>query len=100
MVHEWESTSPFAGLVNPRTVSLERFPVRTRDNALTCSSWRLLIETDKGPGAIVLIEYSPETSFYRGEGVFLGWSQERMAAAYKAFVPDPEPDNSEIPQLG
>ena len=100
MAQENGSSSPISGLVNPRTVSLERFPVRTRDSALTCSAWRLQVETDKGSGALVLIEYSPENAFYRGEGVFLGWTQERMAAAYKTFVPDPEPDGFEIPQLG
>jgi len=46
------------------------------------------------------VEISPEEMFYRGEGVFLGWRQERMAAAYLALLPKPEDDHFEMQQLG
>jgi hypothetical protein len=88
------------GLTNPRGISLERFLIRTRDSASTQAGWRLLAESDQGGGAIVFIEISPGETFYRGEGVFLGWPQERLAAAYAALRPEPEHDGFEMQQLG
>jgi len=94
------SPEPVAGLTNPRALSLERFPIRTRASSSTQSGWRLQVESDQGGGAIVLVESSPAETFYRGEGVFLGWPQDRLAAAYDALLPKPEHDGFEISQLG
>jgi hypothetical protein len=73
---------------------MERVPVRTRESRVTLSAWRAQLEG----GAIVLVEIAGR-SVYRGEGAFLGATQERLAEAWQAAIPkgDPEPDN---PPLG
>jgi hypothetical protein len=88
------------GLTNPRALGLERFLIRLRDGSATQSAWRLAVESDEGPGAIILVEVSPEETFYRSEGVFLGWSQDRMESAYRALLPKPEADGFQTQQLG
>ena len=88
------------GLTNPRVLALERFLIRLRDGSATQSAWRLAVASDEGQGAIILVEVSPEEMFYRAEGVFLGWSQDRMTLAYRALLPNPGADGFEIQQLG
>jgi hypothetical protein len=88
------------GLTNPRALALERFLIRLRSGSATQSAWRLSAASDEGQGAIILVEMSPEEKFYRAEGVFLGWPQERMEAAYRALLPKPEKDGFELQQLG
>jgi hypothetical protein len=88
------------GLRNPRVLALDRFLIRLRDGSATQSAWRLSVESDEGQGAIILVEASPEETFYRGEGVFLGWPQDRLASAYRALLPKPEADGFQIQQLG
>ncbi|MGH9441034.1 MAG: hypothetical protein ACRD16_02045 [Thermoanaerobaculia bacterium] len=101
-----ESASPESrveivpGLTNPRALSLDRFPVRTREGSTTRSAWRLEVASDRGAGAIVLVETSAAETFYRGDGVFLGWPQDRMAAAYRALLPKPEDDGFVMQQMG
>ena len=86
--------------MNPRVVSFERFLIRTRGGVTTQSAWRLSVTCGEGEGAIVFIEIGPDEAFYRGDGVFLGWTQEQMAAAYMALLPKSEEPPFEIPQLG
>jgi hypothetical protein len=88
------------GLTNPRTLAVERFLIRMRGGSATQSAWRLSAASEEGQGAIILVEVSPEEKFYRAEGVFLGWPQERMEAAYRALLPKPEEDGFELHQLG
>lgn len=88
------------GLSNPRAISLERFPVRTREGSTTRSAWRLSVSSDQGEGTIVFVEASPAETFYRGDGMFLGWTQERMAAAYQALLPKPADDGFATQQMG
>ena len=73
---------------------MERVPVRTRENRVTLSAWRAQLEG----GAIVLVDVAGR-SVYRGEGAFLGATQEQLAEAWQAAIPKtaPEPDN---PPLG
>ena len=100
-----ESTGPESpeivpGLTNPRLMSLERFPIRTREASTTQAGWRLLAASDEGEGAIVFVESSLAETFYRGDGIFLGWTPERLAAAYNALLPTPEHDGFEMQQMG
>jgi hypothetical protein len=88
------------GLRNPRVLALERFLIRLRDGSATRSAWRLAVESDEGQGAIILVEVSAEETFYRAEGVFLGWPQDRLESAYRALLPKPEADGFHMPQLG
>jgi hypothetical protein len=88
------------GLTNPRVLALDRFLIRLRDGSATQSAWRLSVESDEGQGAIILVEISPEETFYRAEGVFLGWPQDRMGSAYRALLPKPEADGFQMQQLG
>ena len=92
--------SPLAGLTEPRAISLERFLIRTRGGSATQSAWRLSVVSGEGHGAIVSVEASPEEKFFRGEGIFLGWAQDRMGAAYRALLPKSEEPVFETPQLG
>jgi|SRR5580765_4475460 len=95
-----EERTPVPGLTDVSAEPLARHPIRTREGATTRSAWRLAVSSAQGPGAIVLVELSPETSFYRGDGVFLGWDQERLAAAYRALLPEPAGADPETLQLG
>jgi hypothetical protein len=62
------------------TRSLERVPVRTRESGVTQSAWRMAIDSDSGTGTITLLDFGPGKSLYRGDGAFLGWPQEQLAA--------------------
>jgi hypothetical protein len=88
------------GLSIPRALSLERFLIRTREGSTTQSAWRLSVASEQGEGAIVFVEVSPEETFFRGDGVFLGWPQDRLAAAYSILLPKPEHDGFEMQQMG
>jgi hypothetical protein len=88
------------GLSNPKGELLERFLIRTRGGSATQSAWRLVVSCGEGQGTIILVETAPGESFYRGDGVFLGWPQERMEAAYQALLPRPADEAFELNQLG
>jgi len=79
---------------------LERVNVRSRGSQVTRSAWRLEASSPAGSGAIVLLELSAEESFYRGEGIFLGWPQQKLAGAYQALAPRSAESEPELPQLG
>jgi hypothetical protein len=81
---------------------VERMSVRARGAAHTFSAWALSVETEQGPGSIVRVEPSPEETFWRGDGVFLGWRPEQLQAAWDALrAAEPEPEASpEFQQLG
>jgi len=76
-----------------------RVPLRMRGAAVTMSGWRISVEASRGAGSIVVAEHGPQR-FYRGDGVFLGWTQERLEAAYRAVLPPPEGSSDEHLQLG
>lgn len=88
------------GLTNPRGLSLERSPIRAREKPVTLSAWRLTVASDQGEGSITLVEASQEGAFYRGDGIFLGWPQERLGSAYAALAPKDETAPLQTPQLG
>ena len=89
------------GLTNPRGLGLERSPIRVREVSVTLSAWRLTIASEQGDGTITLVELSPENALFRGDGVFLGWSQDRLASAYETLVaPRDEAAAPETQQLG
>ena len=94
------SDEPVPGLTNPRALHLERYAIRTRESTSTQSAWRLAVGSAEGEGTILFIENSPGEVFYRGDGIFLGWDQERLAAAYAALKPKPEAERFETQQLG
>jgi hypothetical protein len=77
----------------------ERVPARWRDSAVTCSAWRMEIRSDRGAGSIAMVEVSPIETYFRGDGVFLGWPQKDLATVYQELLPDAPPD-MEYPQLG
>ena len=88
------------GLEGATSVPPERIPARTREGRITLSAWRMNITTPNGAGAIVLVETNVGAVF-RGEGVFLGWTQETLAAAYRSLVPTTSSDVAvNHPQLG
>ncbi len=79
---------------------LARVPIRLRDSDVTRSAWRMEIDSDDGPGIITRIE-SEGSILWRGDGIFLGASQEQLAATYNELnaPPDDEP-TFELQQLG
>jgi hypothetical protein len=91
---------PLGGLTNLRALALDRFLIRTRGGSATQSAWRLSVACGEGQGAIIFVETSPDDTFYRGEGVFLGWPQDRLEAAYRALRPKSEDPDFEPLQLG
>jgi len=84
-------------LTNAVVRSMERVPVRTRESNVTRSAWRMEVQCDEGAGAITFLD----DSVYRGDGLFLGMSQEELAAAWTKAQkkPDEEPP-FELMQLG
>jgi hypothetical protein len=81
---------------------LRRVLVRRRESPVTTSAWRLDVTCDQGEGGIVRVEGAGDQLFHRGDGVFLGWSQEHLAQLYDELTrpaPGGEPD-LELLQLG
>jgi hypothetical protein len=95
-----QSPEPVPGLTNARGLALDRMSIRTRESGATLSGWRLSAGSDQGEGAIVLVEAGAGEAWYRGEGVFLGWTAENLRAAYEALRPQSEESAFEIQQLG
>ncbi len=88
------------GLTNPRALGLERFLIRLRGGAATQSAWRLFVASEEGQGAIVMVEIPGQGTFYRAEGTFLGWPQDRMESAYRALLPKDSGGSFDLAQLG
>jgi hypothetical protein len=84
------------GSVTPSAPAREN--IRVREAAVTLSAWRIDIASPRGPGWIVLAEH--QSAWYRGDGVFLGWPQPRLEAAWRALLPPPEKSDLDFPQLG
>lgn len=82
-----------------RLISFARVPIRTREGTITLAGWRAEADSDRGPGAILLVDLPDRGSIYRGEGTFLGWTQEALGTTYDAIRPRSEPD-MELQQLG
>lgn len=84
-------------MTNAIVRSMERVPIRTRESNVTRSAWRMEVDCDEGSGAITFVD----DAVYRGDGLFLGWSQAELAAAYADAQkrPDDEPP-FELMQLG
>jgi hypothetical protein len=91
---------PLGGLKEVRCTNLERVEIRTRESLVTRGGWRLSASSASGDGTISLIELSPSVSLYRGDGVFLGWSADRLQAAYRMLLPRSEGQDADLPQLG
>ncbi len=90
---------PTAGLTQPTVRPLERVAIRLRESSVTLSAWRMAVSAPEGAGTLVRVETSGGTLF-RGEGWFLGWTQEAMSGAWTELLPPPEADTPELPQLG
>ena len=88
------------GLTGIVAAPLERVPVRRRESDVTSSAWCLKVNTDQGAGTIVLIEVSSEQSCFRGDGIFLGWSEARMAEVYGDLTRTSGGSDLELLQLG
>ncbi len=92
--------TPVAGLTNARGLGLGRFPIRLREEGVTLSAWRLAVASEQGDGTITRVEVPSGEVVHRGEGVFLGWPQDRLAEAYEILVPREVAAAEESPQLG
>ena len=75
---------------------LERTPIRMRELGATTSAWRMTVDTPDGRGTITLLD----GGFYRGDGVFLGRSQEELAGAYRALAVSDAPAPPDLQQWG
>ena len=74
------------GLTGVVAKPLERVAIRLRESGVTASTWRLEVASDQGAGGIVLVELSEQRSCFRGDGIFLGWSEARLAEAYRELT--------------
>jgi hypothetical protein len=88
-----------AGLTDPVVPPLERVPIRTRESGATLSAWKLAASAPEGTGTVVRVEIG-SGSHYRGEGWFLGWTQEALASAWTALLPPAPVDTFHTQQLG
>ena len=88
-----------AGLTDPAVSPLERVAIRLRESSVTLSAWRMAVSAPEGAGTLILVE-TPGGSLFRGEGWFLGWTQESMSGAWKELLPPPTSDTFDLPQLG
>ena len=95
-----DATTERFGLTGVTAEPPRRVPIRTRSTSVTQSGWRVEIRCDEGTGAIVLAETGPGESCHRGEGLFLGWPQDRLAALYQAVRPRADDAPADTPQLG
>jgi hypothetical protein len=81
--------SPLEKLSAARCVSLEH----------VSGAWQMHIECDQGAGVISLTDGGGQM-LYRGEGLFLGWSQQRLNAAYQSLIPRDDTPALQLVQLG
>ncbi len=88
-----------AGLTEPEVKPLERVAIRLRESSVTLSAWRMAIAGPEGTGTLVRVE-TPGGPLLRGEGWFLGWTQEAMSTAWAELLPPTDSERLEIPQLG
>jgi hypothetical protein len=88
-----------AGLTDPAVSPLERVAIRLRESSVTLSAWRMAVSAPEGAGTLIQVE-TPGGSLFRGEGWFLGWTQESMSGAWKELLPPPTSDTFDLPQLG
>lgn len=80
----------------PMRRSLERVPVRARGSLIAGSAWRVTADSPQGGGSITLID----SGHYRGDGIFLGLSQEQLLAEYARLNPPGNEPAVELLQLG
>jgi hypothetical protein len=96
-----ETGKDLLGLTGIVTRPLERVLVRRRESQVTTSAWRLDVTCDQGSGGIVRIQPSPDELYFRGEGLFLGWQQEKLAELYETLTaPTDDGPDLELLQLG
>ena len=67
-----------AGLTEPTVPPIERVAIRLRESSVTLAAWRLAASAAEGSGALVRVE-TPGGTLFRGEGWFLGWTQDAMS---------------------
>jgi hypothetical protein len=88
-----------AGLTGPTVGPLERVAIRLRESSVTLSAWRMAVSAPEGTGTLVRVE-TPGGTLLRGEGWFLGWSQEAMSTAWTELQPPAPSEVLDLPQLG
>jgi hypothetical protein len=66
---------------------------------VTLSAWRLEVSAVEGRGGIVRLD-AQGGAVFRGDGLFLGWDQPRLAEAYRQLLPPTEVDTFQTQQLG
>ncbi len=89
------------GLSGVTRLQLSRVPVRMREQSVTLAAWRMETASAQGNGVVVLVELPSGLQAFRGEGTWLGSSQERLAAVWAALsAPPPGEPDFELPRLG
>jgi len=67
-----------------------------REGEAILSAWQMVIDSPQGAGTITLLD----SGFFRGDGAFLGWSQEQLAKLYQSLNVPPDEPAFELQQLG
>jgi hypothetical protein len=65
---------------------LERTQFHGPQSKMTISAWRLEVKCDQGRGGIGRDDVPSGESFFRGDGIFAGWSRARLAKLYKMLT--------------
>jgi uncharacterized damage-inducible protein DinB len=79
--------------------SLERMPTGVREIGTTVSAWKMTVDSEHGVGTITLIDVSGHP-IYRGDGIFLGWPQDKLKDEYQRLNKPPDEPKFELMQLG
>ena len=66
--------------------SLELVRTRSFDPSRPVSGWRMLVDSERGPGSIVRFD-RPAGECYVGAGAFQGWPESTLRRAYGWFSP-------------
>jgi len=82
-----------------RFQTLERVVIRMRDDPFAQSAWRMVVESDGGGGGITLVDQNGR-ALYRGDGIFLGWSQGELRATYERLERPADEPSVDLPEFG
>ncbi len=66
--------------------SLELVRTRSFDRSRPVSGWRMLVDSERGPGTIIRFD-RPAGECYLGAGAFQGWPESTLRRAYGWFSP-------------
>ena len=81
--------------------AMDRVPISWGSGQAVTSAWRIIADSEKGPGTIVRVDGMKGTGdYYYGEGIFAGCNQSSLESVYSALIPKDGTEKFELMQLG